>query len=195
MPTVTTVRTTTIPGTAQGSQPVVKIATPKTASQTTGGIPQNVLGAYQTASLQGIRRPGNPPVAGAPQPPPSNIHPDGVVGVVGRAGSWCAGAAIGGSLAGPGGAAVGCAGGAVGSLLGDLFTWLDHDDPPAPAPATPPNPTPTPTPDGPTDAPSGPSCDGSDSDPSVDGDGGAGGAGGGDGGVCHIGDDLRHEQD
>ena len=60
-------------------------------------------------------------------------HMDSAGGVLGRAGAWCVGGAIGGASAvpesGPLGPILGCAGGAVGSLLGDLVSYLDDDGP------------------------------------------------------------------
>ena len=63
----TIVRTATIPGFAQGFEPMAKNVTPQAAGQTTGGTQQNVLSAYQTTSLQGLH-PGTPPVSTQPQP-------------------------------------------------------------------------------------------------------------------------------
>src|SRR5581483_4974625 len=226
--TVKTAHTATTAGAAQGFEPMVKNVTPQVADQTTGGIPQNILVAHQTASLQGLR-PGIPPASTQSQPTsaenplsnpvvhrvlhrtldpkapssgqtttgagagdPIRIHPDGVAGVIGRAGIWCMGGALAGSPGGLEGMGIGCAGGAAASLASDLWTAIyDSGDsgspvqedpiapidiPPSPedplpdqhtAPDDPP-PSPTDGPDdpstSPTDGPDDPStCDGSDS--------------------------------
>ena len=167
--------TATIPA-AQGFELMAKNVTPHAAGQTTGGISQQkVHGAYQTASLQGLR-PGTPPVSnplsllhrapglnapssgqattGTVAGDPTKIHPDSALGTL-----W---GVVGGFFAGLPGM---YAGSKFGNSLDLTLTPDDPSDGPGNPPPTdgPGDPPPT---DGSGDPPSGPTCDGTESDPS-----------------------------